>query len=1484
MPEEPEDNMDANQEALVINKGELLLQHQQQQHQQHTHHVPPLVHQVNPSASTIAGHSLSSTTSPSSSYLTQRKPKRSIGVVEPRVVVKLRVPNKDEQDKDLKKAGHSVGPRTTTTTMTTMTAKKSAAKNKSIVSGQRPNHSSMSDGSVDVEHEHHSSGLTSGKSRKRERRPLEDDIHRKRGHNEEGEDDDDNNDATQEQKASIASSRLELELGPNQIRKAKKPRIAPSTHLEDNHHQLVLNRLSITKTLPEHFKRALERRRESSILEPNEKPSLSKTPNATRNCQVRLQKLDVCQYDDENESDRHLQHQTPPPPPQQQRPSSRSSNQTSSGDEDSDDSEKSAFIQHSQSLPTFSDLAAAFQECNQKESRRKRVSNGTTGNISALTIAKRSEKEGRESECGHDGTAPMSSCVAERPASSSLQQSGPPVRRGRSKSSERDRSAITISGSDTGKKSTETRRVWEDKENARNNPNYYATHLPSQKVDEANNIETSPDKPTKAIKIPPTFCQLSLENVVFTKRAPKVSSSQRVEASHVSLTNVADSSCSTDTNVSSPRKTWPALPGRKKRTQGSSLSTKRNERGAQRGPTEQDKQEKVHVEEKMPEQHVHVPEAQDMSSGHFPATVATPCESGTTKYVPNSTTIGKHVSLNQDYETLFSPIESLQGHHEDLTSSAMSLNDSGKSSEGSSNLLDMPLLDELGQSHMSDWHDFVSNPQRQNGSPSSSPDNHQTEGTQSRNDGYLKAVSPHKILSDTRGSSAPSQMITPTPDGADKVNVFSSQALLKRRREARTVSKSDMATQAVEEDISSPTDQDATADTIKNASRPTVTPTIAKETRAPKKKTRPQFTFAKEPQSQWMYCDIESCNFWTRKPERMKRHKLCHTSGHHKNFECPDCGLRFYSLPKMLKHDRKKHTGIKDYECRLCGAEVSDIGVHMRVHYEPNSHPCKICALKFKHRNSLVRHMCQHTGEQFRCGRCEAVYVSLEELNQHIRREHPHSDEAQENQIIAAAMSESEDSDDPPTPMEQHRTKSPPVVMEISVPKAPLPKIPISRMPNTRRNSPKVTMSRKATQMRTTNALNGFQTSIVAQSPQISAMSNSGAGQYALAFPGTTATPILVDCNGFVLQNLTWDGQNQFQTAPSHQQTHHQPQHQQQQPPVQYFQSINGAVSQGGLQFASQPQSYFSFGNQIYSTSVPFPQDSLSNGPQGILEIPHEGFTIPVQDNQIKFEIIDTPTLESTMTRPALKENPVDIAMKEIMDIHVVSIEDNEIQEIAKEPLPSVHTLSTHENIVDDDNDDDDDDDEVMILEMPSSHTARQEPITRSIKSEPITFPEKDDQDKEVMSSKTRGSEHPASQMNSFQENARKEPIKEKSGLEPPKLTIEGNSVQHQLESFSSKLKELRNGFGASSPYPSSSSSSSPSSFAAPSYSFSSGRRVEEEKGHGSAQSKSSLATRENKDLVDPSPPKKQEYKCEKCSRIYKYLEFLKVHQKRCSA
>ncbi|TRY76442.1 hypothetical protein TCAL_15968 [Tigriopus californicus] len=141
----------------------------------------------------------------------------------------------------------------------------------------------------------------------------------------------------------------------------------------------------------------------------------------------------------------------------------------------------------------------------------------------------------------------------------------------------------------------------------------------------------------------------------------------------------------------------------------------------------------------------------------------------------------------------------------------------------------------------------------------------------------------------------------------------------------------------------------------------------------------------------WLYCSSSGCSFWTRKPDRMLRHTQCHVPDA-RYYRCPDCSSKFYSLAKLLKHDRKVHTGMKDYECRVCEAEVTDIIVHMKVHKTEKDFICNVCNMRFRHKNSLIRHMCQHTGERpNRCVMCEAAFVSLNRLKDHIRKIHPNS-------------------------------------------------------------------------------------------------------------------------------------------------------------------------------------------------------------------------------------------------------------------------------------------------------------------------------------------------------------------------------------------------------------------------------------------------------------------------------------------------------------
>ena len=157
-----------------------------------------------------------------------------------------------------------------------------------------------------------------------------------------------------------------------------------------------------------------------------------------------------------------------------------------------------------------------------------------------------------------------------------------------------------------------------------------------------------------------------------------------------------------------------------------------------------------------------------------------------------------------------------------------------------------------------------------------------------------------------------------------------------------------------------------------------------------------KFSFERERpgEDKWMYCPRVECNFWTRKPHRMERHRLCHPASGGRALVCPDCGAVFATLAKFLRHDRKEHTGEKEYECKICENEVTDISMHMKTHKVQKDFTCSICKLNFRHKNSLVRHMVQHSGERpYSCQVCNASFSHESLLKNHIRTIHPeHAD------------------------------------------------------------------------------------------------------------------------------------------------------------------------------------------------------------------------------------------------------------------------------------------------------------------------------------------------------------------------------------------------------------------------------------------------------------------------------------------------------------
>ena len=68
----------------------------------------------------------------------------------------------------------------------------------------------------------------------------------------------------------------------------------------------------------------------------------------------------------------------------------------------------------------------------------------------------------------------------------------------------------------------------------------------------------------------------------------------------------------------------------------------------------------------------------------------------------------------------------------------------------------------------------------------------------------------------------------------------------------------------------------------------------------------------------------------------------------------------------------------------------------LQVHRTEKQFTCHVCKLQFRHKNSLVRHLFQHSGERpFRCQSCESGFTSINRLKEHIKKKHPESPAAQ---------------------------------------------------------------------------------------------------------------------------------------------------------------------------------------------------------------------------------------------------------------------------------------------------------------------------------------------------------------------------------------------------------------------------------------------------------------------------------------------------------
>ena len=63
--------------------------------------------------------------------------------------------------------------------------------------------------------------------------------------------------------------------------------------------------------------------------------------------------------------------------------------------------------------------------------------------------------------------------------------------------------------------------------------------------------------------------------------------------------------------------------------------------------------------------------------------------------------------------------------------------------------------------------------------------------------------------------------------------------------------------------------------------------------------------------------------------------------------------------------------------------------VQFQVHADRKQFPCGLCSAQFRHKSSLVRHMCQHTGQRpHPCSACRKSFLTPLRLQHHRARRH----------------------------------------------------------------------------------------------------------------------------------------------------------------------------------------------------------------------------------------------------------------------------------------------------------------------------------------------------------------------------------------------------------------------------------------------------------------------------------------------------------------
>ncbi|XP_053699420.1 zinc finger protein 208-like [Sabethes cyaneus] len=123
-------------------------------------------------------------------------------------------------------------------------------------------------------------------------------------------------------------------------------------------------------------------------------------------------------------------------------------------------------------------------------------------------------------------------------------------------------------------------------------------------------------------------------------------------------------------------------------------------------------------------------------------------------------------------------------------------------------------------------------------------------------------------------------------------------------------------------------------------------------------------------------CDI--CGKEYKDKYILAKHRKVHTEP--QSFECDICATIFNSPGARRRHKIRKHTSEKKFVCDICGYAFhtkDQLTGHLKVHSSERPHRCSVCGKGFLAPYMLARHMLTHSNERtFKCDICGKSFKS----------------------------------------------------------------------------------------------------------------------------------------------------------------------------------------------------------------------------------------------------------------------------------------------------------------------------------------------------------------------------------------------------------------------------------------------------------------------------------------------------------------------------